>query len=240
MDVEARVKEIFNAWQEATSLTLLIQAEDIAALTTGTILDDLATMRQTEFTKAFVDGVTDATVKDYKAGLAKGGSWCVEPVYEDIGGGKIRCTTKAKFVPWLDDFNTEQRNEILDIFVTGERAGVYPLDQAKIVEEYFDSTHHRSVVAARTEAQKVRTAARMEGYRKSGVKYLQYISAGDDRVRPEHEARNGLIYKIKDAPYLGEYMCRCILTEADFAVEEMGMDVEVDESIILSKEDLGL
>ena len=41
--------------------------------------------------------------------------------------------------------------------------------------------------------------------------------------------KNGMavIYPgIDKAPFIGEYQCRCILTEADYAVEEEGAKVE--------------
>ena len=239
-EIEDQVKAVFADWQEATGLALVLNAEDVASLTALSTLEEIGTMQRTEFTKAFVDGVTDDIVKGYKSGITNGGSWCVEPVYEDIGGGMVKCTTRARFVPWLDDMSKEHTSAILDIFGEGEKAGVYPLDQARDVSSYFEGTRHRSVVAARTESQKIAQDARIQGYEQSGVKYLQYITAGDEKVRPTHVARNGKIYPIKKAPYIGEYQCRCILTEADYVVEEEGAKVEEDDSIILSKEALGI
>jgi len=40
-----------------------------------------------------------------------------------------------------------------------------------------------------TEAQKLRTDARVATYLKTGVHYLEYIAVGDDVTRPEHLAR---------------------------------------------------
>ena len=68
-------------------------------------------MRQTEYTKAFADGVTDDIVKNYKAGIKRGGSYCVEPIYEDLGNGIVKCSTKRTFIPWLDDFSDEMREK---------------------------------------------------------------------------------------------------------------------------------
>ena len=53
----------------------------------------------------------------------------------------------------------------------------------------------------------------------NGTKYVQYVSAGDDKVRPEHEMRNGKIYRIENAPFMGEYNCRCTLVPADYLVK---------------------
>ena len=233
MSEEEDIIKVFNAWQAGVSAALTAQAEEIARLTAGTILDDMDTMKRTKYTKAFVDGVTDDITKDYKKYIKKGGSICVEPKYVKIAPGRVRATTGARFVPWLNDFKEEQVKSVLDLMADGQKAGVYPLDVAKQLEGYFEGTKHRAVTAARTEAQKIRTTARMDGYRKSNVKYVQYITAGDERVRPEHAMRDGKIYPLEKAPLLGEYNCRCILTEADFAVEELSLPVTENEAEII-------
>ena len=239
-ETKGKITKIFDDLEKAMGLSLLINAEDVASITAQTTAEYLGKMHRTEYTKAFVDGITDKITKDYKEGIKKGGSWCINPVYEDIGGGKVRATTRAEFVPWLDDFNAENRKAVMDVFIDGEKGGMYPLDMADQIKEHFESTHHRAQVAARTESQKIAQDARIQGYKKSNVKYVEYITAGDERVRPEHEERDGKIYPIDKAPYIGEYQCRCILTEADYAVEEEGAKVEEDDGIIMSKEALGL
>lgn len=233
---EGQIKLILDDLQEAVGLSLIVASEDV----TRSTLELISEMQRTPYTKAFVDGVTESQVKDYTAGVKRGGSWCVEPVYEDIGGGSVKASTRRVFVTWLDDMNKEHTEEILKIFAEGEKAGVYPLDQAKMIEEYFDGTRHRAQTAARTESQKIAQDARIEGYKKSNVKYVQYITAQDEKVRPEHEARDMKVYPVNKAPEIGEYNCRCILTEADFLVEEEGYSVEKDDSVIISKEALGL
>jgi SPP1 gp7 family putative phage head morphogenesis protein len=233
MSEEEDIIKVFTWWQAKSSAILTAQAEEIARLTAGTILDDMDKMKRTKYTKAFVDGVTDDITKDYTKYMKKGGSICVEPKYVKISPGKVRATTEARFIPWLNDFKEEQVKSVLDLMAEGQKAGVYPLDVAKQLEGYFDGTKHRAVTAARTEAQKIRTTARMDGYRKSNVKYVQCITAGDEEVRPEHAMRNEKIYPLEKAPLLGEYNCRCILTEADFAVEELGMPVTESEAEII-------
>ena len=240
MSEEEEIIKVFNAWQAGVSAALTEQAEEIARLTAGTILDDMDRMKRTKYTKAFVDGVTDDITKDYTKYMKKGGSICVEPKYVKIAPGKVRATTEARFIPWLNDFKEEQVKSVLDLMAEGQKAGVYPLDVAEQLEGYFEGTKHRAVTAARTEAQKIRTTARMDGYRKSNVKYVQYITAGDEKVRPEHAMRDGKIYPLEKAPLLGEYNCRCILTEADFAVEELGMPVTESEAEIINIEGVDL
>ena len=227
------IKSIFDDLKDEMGLALSLNAEDIAYMTASTTLKEIAKMRQTEYTKAFADGITDKIVKDYNDGIKKGGSWCVQPVYEDLGNGTTRCTTKRVFVPWLDDFNETMRKNAMDVFIEGEKAGRYPLDMAKDISGYFENTKHRAVTAARTESQKIAQTARIESYIKSDVKYMQYITAGDELVRPTHEARDRKVYPIAKAPWIGEYNCRCSLTEADFLVEEEGYPVEADDAVII-------
>ncbi|MFA6997252.1 MAG: minor capsid protein [Defluviitoga sp.] len=235
---EEEIQTVFDDWKKAVGLALTVNAEVIAYDSASSTLKEIAAMRRTKFTKAKVDGITDAIVKDYKAGIKKGGSYCVEPIYEDLGNGYIRATTKQTFVPWLDDFSDEQRDAVMKIFIEGEKEGVYPLEMAKQVEEYFAGTRHRAQTAARTESQKIAQTARIDGYKESDVKYVQYITAADGEVRPTHEARHLKIYPINKAPWIGEYNCRCILTEADFVVEEEGAKVETDDSVIIRKEEV--
>ena len=73
----------------------------------------------------------------------------------------------------------------------------------------------------------------------NGYEYVQYITAGDDRVRPEHEMRNGKIYRHADAPYIGEYNCRCLLAPADYLVRH-GAEVTDSQAEFLTKEEAGL
>ena len=237
-EIDTEIRKIFDTWESETAAALTAQTGEIADLAAREVLQDLSRGQRTRYTKAVVDGITDKIVNDYKEGMTRGGSVCVDAIYRDIGGGKIRATTKAQFIPWLNDFKEEQIKTIGDMFIEGQRQGVYPLDMVKDLREYFDGTYHRAVTAARTEAQKIRTTARMDSYRKSGIKYVQYITAEDDRVRPEHAARNGKVYPIDKAPLLGEYNCRCILTDADYLVEEEGAPVQESEAEIIDLEEM--
>lgn len=235
---KTEIQTILDDWIKSVGLALSVNAEDIAYMSATSTLKEISAMRRTQNTKAKVDGITDAIVKEYNAGIKRGGSWCVEPVYEDLGNGFVKCTTKQRFVPWLNDFADEHREEVMRIFIEGEREGVYPLEMAKQLEEFFEGTKHRAQTAARTESQKIAQTARIEGYKASKVKSVQYITAADDNVRPSHAARHLKIYPLNKAPWIGEYQCRCILTEADFAVEEAGAPVEKDDSVILAKNEV--
>jgi uncharacterized protein with gpF-like domain len=73
----------------------------------------------------------------------------------------------------------------------------------------------------------------------NGTKYVQYVTAGDDAVRPEHEMRNGKIYTLESSPFLGEPNCRCVLVPADYLVKN-GNKVTKTDAEYLTKEQAGL
>lgn len=182
--------------------------------------------------------ITDSVLKDYLSNLNKGGTPCVERIIQPNDNGTYTCTTEQQFIPWLNDLSDETANDIIDLIGQSEMAGVYPLDIAKQIEGYMEGTKHRAVTAARTEAQKLRSDARFQTFVDQGVQYVQYVTVGDDAVRPEHAMRDGKIYRIEDAPYLGEYNCRCTVTPADYKVKMKGAEVEPNDAITLTEEEL--
>jgi SPP1 gp7 family putative phage head morphogenesis protein len=133
---------------------------------------------------------------------------------------------------------TRDQEEILRIIGEGQRDGMHPYQIARELRGYFDGTAHNAVTAARTEAQKIRTDARVATYRETGVRHLEYIAVGDDKTRPEHAARDGKIYPIEKAPWLGEPNCRCTLVDADYKVDEKGARVEKNDAIVITEEEL--
>ena len=96
------------------------------------------------------------------------------------------------------------------------------------------------MTAARTEASKIRNDARSASFEESGVQYVEYVTAGDELVRPEHAARNGKIYEHKNSPMMGEINCRCLLTPADYKVNRKGAKVTESDAEYLTGEQAGM
>jgi SPP1 gp7 family putative phage head morphogenesis protein len=232
------IEEILADRQEAIAAALVEEAEAVATAAATSTLSQLSRMQRTKWTRATVEGITKAQVAAYRAQVARGGTDIVDKVVKDLGNGKVSVTTERVFKPWLNDMAIRDSEEILRIIGEGQRGGMHPKQIARGLRDYFDGTQHNALTAARTEAQKIRTDARFATYAKAGVHYVQYVTAGDGEVRPDHASRDGKIYKIQDAPDLGEPNCRCSLIDADFAVEERGMPVEGDGAIIVSAEEL--
>ena len=232
------IEEVLADRQEAIAAALIEEAETLVPVAVDSTLGELRRMVADKFTRQIVEGITKEQVAAYRAQVAKGGTDIIERVVTALGDGRVSITTRRTFKPWLSDMASRDQEEILRIIGEGQRGGMHPRQIARELRGYFDGTEHNAVTAARTEAQKLRTDARVATYLKTGVHYLEYIAVDDGKARPDHLARDGKIYPIDKAPWLGEPNCRCTLIDADYRVEEEGAGVEESDSITLTPEEL--
>jgi len=232
------IEEVLADRQEAIAAALIEEAETLVPVAVDSTLGELRRRTADKFTRQIVAGITEEQVAAHRAQVAKGGTDIIERVVTALGDGRVSITTRRTFKPWLADMATRDQNEILRIIGEGQRGGMHPHQIARELRGYFDGTEHNAVTAARTEAQKLRTDARVATYLKTGVHYLEYIAVDDGKARPDHLARDGKIYPIDKAPWLGEPNCRCTLIDADYRVEEEGAGVEESDSITLTPEEL--
>ena len=232
------IEEVLADRQEAIAAALIEEAETLVPVAVDSTLGELRRRTADKFTRQIVAGITEEQVAAYRAQVAKGGTDIIERIVKDLGDGRASVTTRRTFKPWLADMATRDQNEILRIIGEGQRGGMHPRQIARELRTYFEGTAHNATTAARTEAQKLRTDARVATYLKTGVHYLEYIAVDDGKARPDHLARDGKIYPIDKAPWLGEPNCRCTLIDADYRVEEEGAGVEESDSITLTPEEL--
>ena len=232
------IEEVLADRQEAIAAALIEEAETLVPVAVQSTLGELRRRTADKFTRQIVAGITKEQVAAYRAQVAKGGTDIIERIVKDLGDGRVSVTTRRTFKPWLADMATRDQEEILRIIGEGQRDGMHPYQIARELRGYFDGTAHNAVTAARTEAQKIRTDARVATYRETGVRHLEYIAVGDDKTRPEHAARDGKIYPIEKAPWLGEPNCRCTLVDADYKVDEKGARVEKNDAIVITEEEL--
>lgn len=232
------IEEVLADRQEAIAAALIEEAETLVPVAVDSTLGELRRRTADKFTRQIVAGITKEQVAAYRAQVAKGGTDIIERVVTALGDGRVSITTRRTFKPWLSDMASRDQEEILRIIGEGQRGGMHPRQIARELRGYFDGTAHNAVTAARTEAQKIRTDARVATYRETGVRHLEYIAVGDDKTRPEHAARDGKIYPIEKAPWLGEPNCRCTLVDADYKVDEKGARVEKNDAIVITEEEL--
>ena len=232
---EKQIRDVMTLRQLAMSAILAESARDMSILTAN---EALSKLQRDRYAVATAEGVTEKIYQNYVKDLNRGGTSCIERVVKDIGDGKVRVTTSRAFVPWLNNMTKRESEEIITLLGDAERNGLYPYATARELKDYFKGTNHNAMTAARTEAAKIRNDARSQSFIDSGVKYVEYVTAGDELVRPEHAMRNGKIYRHEDAPWIGEYNCRCLLVPADYKVEEKEAEVTPNDAEILDKEAL--
>jgi SPP1 gp7 family putative phage head morphogenesis protein len=70
----------------------------------------------------------------------------------------------------------------------------------------------RPMTFVNTEIHRAMESGRVDMYAEVGVTKVQWLTAQDERVRPEHAARDGRIYDLDEAlSLMGEPNCRCTL-----------------------------
>ncbi len=123
------------------------------------------------------------------------------------------------FKPWFSESSKEQRETVSDIIRKGIedgkptgakqfKDGGYPQGSiAKDLQDYFGERKSHAAMVARTEVARIQSEASLTRYKKAGVK-VEYRTARDDKVRPEHLALEG-VYDADKVPPIGEPNCRC-------------------------------
>ena len=233
---QTRIDKLMQLRQTALGTIYARAAREMAMVASQEVLSGLA---NAEYTAVSAKGITDKIVLDYTRNILNGGTDCIERVIALQPNGMYKATTRQTFVPWLADMSVRDTSNIITMIGDAEKAGVHPRQIAKELEGYFEGTRHNAMTAARTEASKIRNDARSASFEESGVRYVEYVTAGDEAVRPEHAMRNGKIYKLEDAEPLGEYNCRCLYVPADYKVKN-GANITKSNAEYLTKEQVGM
>ena len=233
---QTQIDKLMRLRQTAMATIYAQAAREMSMVASREALSGLA---KTGYTVANAGGITDKIVSDYTRNILNGGTDCIERVLELQPSGMYKATTRQTFVPWLADMSVRDTSNIITMIGDAEKAGVHPRQIAKELEAYFEGTKHNAMTAARTEASKIRNDARSASFEESGVQYVEYVTAGDEAVRPEHVERNGKIYPIGSSPMLGEFNCRCLLVPADYKVNRKGAKVTESDAEYLTKEQVG-
>jgi HK97 family phage portal protein len=136
----------------------------------------------------------------------------------------IQKKIKARAEEFATSVNTTTLDKLSATLAEGISAGEGVRDLANRVESvYGEFSTYRSELVARTEATNANNQGLLEGYRQSSVATAkEWINAGDDRVRPEHEDGIGVGGEIvaldanfsNGLAYPQEPNCRCVLGPA--------------------------
>lgn len=95
----------------------------------------------------------------------------------------------------------------------GVADGTTTSDLAKQMQERFGVDERKAKFWARDQVSKLNADLTQAKQTKLGVKQYQWVSSGDERVRPTHAANNGKVFDWDKPPATGhpgeDYQCRC-------------------------------
>jgi SPP1 gp7 family putative phage head morphogenesis protein len=137
---------------------------------------------------------------------------------------KISAIIKKRAETFARETGATTIGKLKDTLAEGIDAGEGIADLTKRVNEvYSDFPNWRSELIARTEATNANNQGTLEGFRQSDVTNAkEWINAGDDRVRPEHDNGTGVggeIVKLDEKfsnglMFPSEPNCRCVIGPA--------------------------
>lgn len=200
------IDEALKVLTEAYILSLARSSLEVNIASSVTALKELNSARKKAGMEPVTMGLTEMTAqsieatKTYKSLLEKGGSMVVD---DDI----------KKFVPWLNELTAETKTQLQNIY---DKSKTESWASEKIKEELGKIEHFGKNVRAKTAAFCETRVQQDEATRKlwtyGELEMCQWHTMEDNRVRPTHVERNHRVYKIKEAPSLGEISCRCWIT----------------------------
>jgi len=180
-----------------------------------------------------VAGIAKEQVAAYRAQVAKGGTDIIERAWSRPSATAASPSPPgARSTPWLSDMATRDQEGILRIISDGQRDGMHPHQIARELRGYFDGTEHNAVHRrphGGAETPDRRPGCDLPEDRGPLSRVHRRRRRCDATGTPR---RDGKIYPIDKAPWLGEPNCRCILIDAlDYRVEEEAAAVEESDSI---------
>lgn len=107
----------------------------------------------------------------------------------------------ARNVELIRDIDTQARGRIADIVFRGLTARLSAREVGNEIEEAVDMSRKRARNIARDQAVKIASALDQARQEEAGLQHFIWRHSGKLHFRPEHKARNGILYKWrKSAP----------------------------------------
>jgi SPP1 gp7 family putative phage head morphogenesis protein len=117
-------------------------------------------------------------------------------------------------VSLINDLSSKAIKDIHGIVTRGFAAGSNIKDIQSDLEGRIGFTKNRAKLIARDQTSKLNGQLTQLRQTDNGISKYVWVTAGDERVRPTHEANNGQTFSWDDPPATGhpgsDYNCRCI------------------------------
>jgi len=160
-------------------------------------------------------------IEDFLKEAGKESLLMIEPQTDFTNSARISSYINKRSKFFADSINKTTFDKLEKTLAEGIEAGEGINDLSDRVKGVYDEFgDYRSELIARTEATAANNEGIMESFKQSSViNGKEWITAGDDRVRAEHEAIDGEIVGLEEnfsngVPYPQEPNCRCVLGAA--------------------------
>lgn len=120
--------------------------------------------------------------------------------YVDGVLGEYNPVTGYLYYPEADRKRTRLAEALITAVIVGSRA-----DYHKELKKFANLWHTQTLQYGETTVDK----ARVDTFKKNGIKYVKWITQGDEKVCEECKERNGKIYPVDKIPAKPHYRCRC-------------------------------
>ena len=120
--------------------------------------------------------------------------------YVDGVLGEYNPVTGYLYYPEADRKRTRLAEALITAVIVGSRA-----DYHKELKKFANLWHTQTLQYGETTVDK----ARVDTFKKNGIKYVRWVSEKDNRVCEVCKERDGKIYPINNIPTKPHYRCRC-------------------------------
>ena len=179
--------------------------------------DELSAPRITNLTTGMIARLLAENRKAYLK-IAKEATEEASDDVKAIGMTAKPITTDEKYVDGvLNEYNPvtgylyyseadRKRSRLAEALITAVIVGART-DYHKELRKFANLWHTQTLQYGETMVDKTR----LKTFEKNGIKYVKWVTTGDEKVCEECKGRNGKIYPLKEYPGKAHYNCRCWL-----------------------------
>ncbi len=215
-EVESLAQEYSDDISKVFSTASLMKAIKVSEVE-GLIVDDFDDLERELVaiensralkTKAAVDKNIE---KSWLYGFEKTEAFLNLNIIASEKAGQIKKILKQSNYTFVNSIGTDVTKKTLFAVQEGVLAGEGIPQIRKSVQKIVDTAKHSADTIARTESHRAMTEAIKQSYRDTGeVEKVEYITAGDEAVRPSHAALDGRTFPLNKTPSeLQDVNCRC-------------------------------
>jgi len=164
---------------------------------------------------SFVENANNANKQRFYSAMNTAVGVDLRSVIQNEGLEDILVATTRENVALIKSIPEEYFKKIETIVFTGTTQGNAPGSMIKEIMKINKTTEKRARLIARDQSSKLNSALSQQRQQNLGIEEYKWRTSGDERVRDEHKANNGKIFKWNNPPKATghpgtDINCRCI------------------------------